>query len=185
MKNRAAWIVLTIALLLLAVPFALAEDKAADKAIFVMPEHLIEIGPEAFLNTGARGVVLTEQVERVGERAFARMEDLSAIYIPASTTYIAEDAFQGVDGLTILGRFDSYAHRWAREHGYRFISVELWINDSDAGRRAPRRTDPAVLDASLRGTDDELPEAARGPDEGTSLRPQERAELHPIDYRFP
>ncbi len=79
----------------------------------VLPASLKEIRAEAFLNDPAiEKVVVPEGTEKIGSRAFAE-SGLKEIEIPESVTYIADDAFEGCEGLEASVHRGSYAHEWA------------------------------------------------------------------------
>ena len=79
----------------------------------VLPASLKEIRTEAFLNDQAiEKVVVPEGAEKIGSRAFAD-SGLKEIEIPESVTYIADDAFEGCEGLEASVHRGSYAHEWA------------------------------------------------------------------------
>jgi len=98
-----------------------AFPPAAD---FVLPASLTAIGEEAFAGGAFTRVQLSEGVTAIGSRAFADCPQLAYIYIPAATDTIAEDAFAGVDGLTILGHSESYAALYALLSGIAFAAVD-------------------------------------------------------------
>ena len=92
-------------------------------AVLTMPAALQIIDEEAFYgSTSVDRVVLSNKVTEIRSRAFAN-STLSEINLPASITYIAEDAFDGPDKVTVSATEGSYAYRWAVEHGY--ISEEI------------------------------------------------------------
>ena len=87
---------------------------------FTAPTDLTEIGEEAFAGIAAAAVKLDEDVTAIGSRAFANCLKLCAIYIPAATKTIADDAFTGVKYLVILGEAGSAAETFAKTHGFDF-----------------------------------------------------------------
>ena len=91
---------------------------------FILPASLTTIETEAFAGGAFTCVQLPEVTTVIGSRAFAGCPNLSYIYIPGATETIAEDAFSGVSGLTILGRSDSYAKTYAQQNGILFVAVE-------------------------------------------------------------
>ena len=74
----------------------------------------------------AKEKVRREELQGINtlKRAFADCGNLRDIYIPESTVKIAEDAFEGVSGLTIHGKEGSYAEFYAEKHHYAFIPTE-------------------------------------------------------------
>ena len=91
---------------------------------FILPAFLTSIEDETFCENAFRCVKLVEGIESIGIRAFANCPQLQYIYIPAGCTDIAEDAFDGVSGLTIIGVEGSYAETYAYTYGFGFESVD-------------------------------------------------------------
>ena len=58
-----------------------------------------------------------------GSAAF-KGSSLAYIFIPATAVSIAEDAFEGCEGLVIVGMAGSYAQEYAQAHGFTFIAQE-------------------------------------------------------------
>lgn len=152
---------------------------------FSMPAYLISIGDEAFESTAAESVVLADSLVRIGQRAFAESRRMKTIVIPESVAYIGDQAFAGIDGLTVQGVEDSYASQWAKAHGISFAAVDSvpsWV-------KVLEKLLGGGLFASL-GYICVFPKIIlwrrrRIPDVWRSMRPQDRPELYPIDYRFP
>ena len=95
-----------------------------EKPAIVTPFNLSEISDEAFAGDAAFAAVqLQRNVKKIGSKAFATCVKLCAIYIPEETTEIADDAFDGVTGLIILGKAGSDAETFAKGHGFDFRAV--------------------------------------------------------------
>ena len=90
---------------------------------FVLPFSLKKIEDEAFEGGVFTFAKLSYNVAMIGSRAFADCPNLKYIYIPAATKTITADAFDGVEGLTILGASGSTAETFATAHGYTFIAI--------------------------------------------------------------
>ena len=60
-------------------------------------------------------------VARIESEAFANIPDDSVVYIHDNVTFIADDAFKGVNGLVICGKSDSQAETFATDKGYTFV----------------------------------------------------------------
>ena len=84
-----------------------------DEPDLLLPADLKTIEEEAFAGTEFKVVKCPEGLEEIRTRAFAACTQLRQIYIPASTETIAEDAFEGCVGLTIIGKEGSAAERFA------------------------------------------------------------------------
>lgn len=159
--------------------------QADTASVFVLPAALRTIEDEAFTGTAAAEVILPDSLAVIGERAFAGNRRLSLVSIPASVESIAEHAFEGSADLTIRGERDSYAAQWAREHDIAFRQAE----SVPAGLKKLGRLLGGDFFISLCSTlvcpCVSLRRRRRIVDAWRSMRPQDRSELYPIDYRFP
>ena len=105
-------------LILLFIPALPGISYADDGKVLTLPENLTVIAKEAFCgDTSIQKVVLQEGVTSIQSRAFADCS-LLEIQLPASLTYIAEDAFEDTDLQTFTAPKGSYAYTWGREHKY-------------------------------------------------------------------
>jgi hypothetical protein len=122
---------------------------------------------------------------QIEDEAFADNFALREIWIPASVLYIADNAFEGCNEITILAEADSYAAEWAREHDMAFTPVAESAAEREnlskllAGELAILLSFVSVSPVQLIRLRRRAWNAMR------SMRPQDRAELNPIDYRFP
>ena len=187
MTRRLALVLALIYALWLA-PSVLAESDASvilkDDSVFAFPSSLRIIEDSAFAGTAVKIVILPSGLEYIGRGVFASAHRLKAVYIPKSTVYIGEDAFAGSKQVTIHGVAGSYAQDWARKYHIPFSLDDIW---TDTHRESERIGSQLTL--AWRGITVN-PEMKTGhTDQGRNreicMRPQERAELHPIDYRFP
>lgn len=91
------------------------------------------IGEGAFYNNYLLGgITIGEGVERIESKAFAKCEYEGSIYLPASLTYIALDAFD--KEVTYVVEKGSYAERWVRDNAFTYtINGEEqnldWLNN--------------------------------------------------------
>lgn len=85
-----------------------------------LPSALRTIEAEAFSGGVFTHVFLGEKVTSIGSRAFSSCASLVYIYIPASVTNIAADAFTGSDNVVIHCTMGSPAHHYAIEHEMAF-----------------------------------------------------------------
>ncbi len=87
----------------------------------ILPAGLRELEDEALAGTPFHVVRLPEGMTRIGSRVFDGCPALIAVYVPASVTDIAADAFEGSpDAVVIVGSADSAAQRFAATHGITF-----------------------------------------------------------------
>ena len=90
----------------------------------VLPASLRVIGDEAFSGCGFVCVQLGEGMQAIGALAFADSSALRTVYIPQSVTKIADNAFQGVEALTVCGVPSSTAETFAQSHGFSFVPTD-------------------------------------------------------------
>lgn len=88
-----------------------------------LPESLSVIEAEAFVGVSASIVILPDGCREIQSRAFADNPGLEYVYIPASVTSIAPDAFEGCPDV-IIAASGEYAHLFAQSRGITFVSVE-------------------------------------------------------------
>lgn len=63
-----------------------------------------EIGDNAFMGCSIQSIVISENVQSIGERAFSACGDLTDVFIPRSVTHIGKEAFKCYD----IGYGDGY-----------------------------------------------------------------------------
>ena len=78
-------------------------DPAYMRRALRLPAGLKAVGEEAFAGLPCTAVILPEGCRSIGSRAFADCPALAYVFIPASVTEIAEDAFAG-DPLLVIDR---------------------------------------------------------------------------------
>ena len=88
-----------------------------------LPEQTVSIGEEAFAGTAYTHLYLGDRVASIGSGAFRNCAKLEYIYIPASVTSIAPDAFDGCDRVTIGCDFGSTAWSYAQRYGFDYRAV--------------------------------------------------------------
>ena len=67
-------------------------------------------------------LILPASLNEIQSEAFAG-GTFRSVYIPESVHYIDDSAFDGIDGLTIYGHYDTEAYYFADRHGILFIAV--------------------------------------------------------------
>ena len=100
---------------------ALGGIAHAELKNLVLPAGLKIIGEEAFMNDiSLDKVIVPEGVTQIQEKAFANSTVIE-VDLPASITYIADNAFDGCDGLMISAPADSYAQKWVNSKGFKSL----------------------------------------------------------------
>lgn len=103
-----------VLLIVFIAPFALAEGVA-------FPSNLKIIEKQAFCgNTLCERLDLPEGVEQIRSQAFA-YSGASKVYLPASLSFIAPDAFEGCSETVFVVRPDTLAHEWCIMQGVSHI----------------------------------------------------------------
>lgn len=187
MKKTVIYFLLVIVFSVLSpVSFAEADEHHnLRKSVFIMPASLETVEDEAFEGTAVKTIVFRDGLISIGDYAFENASNLTDVYIPSTIEYIGKNAFFSNKRLTIHGVIGSLAEKWAKEHEIPFMPSNIW-NVLDESKIAGKA---GVISA---GRYHQLVESSkinhlhgRTEDEGNSLRPQDRPELNPIDYRFP
>lgn len=89
-----------------------------------IPDGITNIGEKTFLGcSNFESLSIPNSVTSIGELAFAGCSNLERINIPNSVTSIDEFAFFGCSNLTIKCHDGSFAHRYAKENGIRFVLI--------------------------------------------------------------
>lgn len=186
--KRYAMALLLMAIIFMLLPFSLAEaekNENAREAVFILPASLIEIEEEAFSGTGPQTVVFPEGFQRIGDRAFEGAHRLTDVYIPSTARYIADFAFPRTAHFTVHGVHGSYAEEWAEKHRIPFAADDTGHAAVRSGKDTYSRGVLISRRAAAICPEKMITVHERGEGEGKSKRPQDRAELNPIDYSFP
>ncbi len=106
-----------ILLLALIAAVALCVSAPAENTL-LLPAGLEIVGERAFYSSvSLESVTVPEGAQEIRAGAFA-YSSLSEITLPSSLTYIADDAFEGCESLTVSAPEGSYAYEWAVNKGY-------------------------------------------------------------------
>ena len=70
----------------------------------ILPEALTRIEEEAFSDTNCQALVLSENCESIGSRAFANCRQLVCVLVSSEDVEIAEDAFEGCGDVSVVQR---------------------------------------------------------------------------------
>ncbi|MBE5806757.1 MAG: hypothetical protein E7317_00235 [Clostridiales bacterium] len=96
--------------------------NALPAADFVLPAKLTTIQTEAFRGGAMTMVICPNTLKSIGAKAFMNCTKLKGIYIPASVTSIAPDAFSGCSGFTIYAPSGSVAEVFAENKDYDYVA---------------------------------------------------------------
>lgn len=152
---------------------------------FVLPSSILIVDEEAFAGTPVETVVFPDGFSTLRDRAFSSAAKLRLVYLPGSVCEIGTDAFPVNAQLAIHGVEKSFAQTWADENGIKFVTDDIWTrSQTPEGFRVEGLL---ALSFILCPIEDEcLKRLLRKVGEFLrSMRPQDRPELNPIDYRFP
>ena len=106
----------------------------------IMPSTLKVIEHNAFENCPHLSIVtLNDGLERIESYAFSYSTALLPITLPASLTYIADDAFSG--NVTFKVAAESYAEQWCQKNGRTYITIGSAVTPS------PEPEEPVTLPA--------------------------------------
>jgi len=161
------------------------EPNIGNRDIFLFPAYLEEIGEDAFAGTAVRILVLREKLAHIGNGAFSDTAFLTDIFIPPSVEYIGELAFPENKAYVVHGRMGSFAHRWAEEHQVCFVESNIWDMILPKGENVSPAEYPFKRNMHDINSDLLIRYSGGGVNKHRSMRPQDRPELYPIDYRFP
>lgn len=164
--------------------FAYANRAGPDfnESTFILPPSLQYVDEEAFAGTSVKTVVFQDGLLQILNDAFAHSEYLENIYIPSTVTLIADSAIPQGRGIVIHGVEGSYADNWASEHRFAFVGCDIW-SSTYSGKAFVNRQLQCLFWIAVFMTVLKLVGVAQNIFK--SMRPQDRPELYPINYRFP
>ena len=163
------------------------ESSSKHRVSLVLPESLVAIEEEAFEGIAAEVVVFENSLLIIEDRAFADIPALEDVYVGRSVEYIAETAFSENDGLTIHGFKGSYAEDWAKRKKIPFSPLFPDYYFSTNRIQADKEVKAEYISVFLKKKQSAQRSLAVKREKNTmiSMRPQDREELHAIEYRFP
>lgn len=98
--------------------------SALAEGMLVLPAEISAIRAEAFMgDESMTEAVIPEGARAIGERAFA-YSALTSVTLPATLTEIADNAFEGCDGLTATVSGGSYAHQYCVDNNINYRLLE-------------------------------------------------------------
>ena len=104
---------------------------SALKDVNLQDTVVTEIKANTFLNSGIEDIELPETCTKIGHNAFAQCLSLGRIKIPATVTEIADTAFKGSENAVIECYNNSYAMRYAIDHGIDYDVIDPLKGDFD------------------------------------------------------
>ena len=91
-----------------------------------LPSGMTEVEEEAFADVSTlESVVVPETVTAICSKAFANCE-LTYVTVYNSVSYIADDAFDGNDGMIACVNAGSYAYTWFLNKGYSIMPLDVY-----------------------------------------------------------
>ena len=96
--------------------FAVHSNNAAQ-----LPKALTRIDEQAFMNSIIEEFRLPDGITSIGSRAFSGCSTL-LVCVPDSVDDIADDAFADSATICIVCEKDSYAERYAKMHGVKYVT---------------------------------------------------------------
>lgn len=148
-----------------------------------LPASLLVVEDEAFAETAFKTVIFESKAVSVGKRAFSGNTALQDAYLPASVQFIGAEAFPA--GLTIHGKAESFSREWAEANAFLFRSEDIW-NPWALVQTIHMEFVLLLICATIYPDLESFVSLCRRVwSHIRSMRPQDRPELNPIDYRFP
>lgn len=158
------------------------DDVVINEQVAMFPRNLRIVEQEAFAGTSLNKIIFEYGLLKIESKAFSDIDTLREVFIPESTEYIGYQAFY--IKAVLYGVHDSYVEEWASENCYRFIVEDIWSHDSSTQRVSLELLWIFICFACP--SDHNVVHIKRRIYEFVkSMRPQDRSELYPINYRFP
>ncbi len=147
------------------------------------PTSLKQIGDEAFAGTSINSINFNKGLNYIGNSAFRNVNGLHNVILPECLQYIGNQAFPQIT--VIHGVEGSYAESWAKKNGYQFV-VDVVSSDKVVNPEIHAELFLVLMGFVIPVDDERMCVLSRRIREVVkSMRPQDRAELYPINYRFP
>ena len=149
------------------------------------PKSLQIIGEEAFSGTALKIVIFDDELLFIGKLAFDGNYNLSCVYIPESVSYIGDSAIPNNTDLVINGIADSYVQKWAKANRIDFTVNDIWSGTQLSNVIQSNKRLLVYLIICFAALETYLRAFWKIKKRFVSMRPQDRPELYPINYRFP
>lgn len=91
---------------------------------FTLPDDLTTVGAQAFVGADIESVVAGDNLQTIGDRAFADCASLKKVSLGSSVQSIADNAFENCTGVTFVCPEGSYVDSYARSHGFAVVNTE-------------------------------------------------------------
>lgn len=93
---------------------------------FRMGLDAYEVQEEAFAGCiSLYSAIMKRGIKTIGSRAFKGCTNLKSVKIPSNVTSIADDAFEGCNRAVFYCEKDSYAEKYAHEHGFTVKNMDM------------------------------------------------------------
>ena len=97
--------------------------------------NIYDFDEDSFNRSPVSKIVAAEGVDRILRDMVVCKTSIKCMEIPESVNYIDDDAFNGVQsGFYILGVPGSFAEKFAKEHGIKFVSNAFMYGDIDGDK---------------------------------------------------
>jgi len=185
----ARWIIILILIQFVTCPliacFSSNRTHASPKSIGRFPKSLLHIEEEAFEGTAFKTLIFEEGFLSAADRAFGGMTSLVDAYFPNTTEYIADSTFEQSSLKRIIGEEGTYIQKWAKQHNIEYEPDECYLT-LPFRLYISKEVLLSLLALFRLPPDVELKKRKNNFNKYIlSMRPQDRPELNPIDYRFP
>ena len=162
-----------------------AGTAAWPSSVSVFPNSLLYIEDEAFEGTAFQAVFLPDGFLGIGDRVFRDTPSLYMVFVPQTTTSIGADSFPRNRFFVLHGVKGSYASGWAKQQHLPFIP-DYWVAWLLLYRFIQTVcSDDATNTIQITALETGARSKGQSGHEDRSMRPQDRPELNPIDYKFP
>ncbi len=152
---------------------------------FTLPEGIQVIGEDAFAGTAIEEVTLPESVVRVEEGAFADTPELTEIHIEKpSNLFLGENTAFLDEPVTIRKPDADPGKAPGRMAGMSSPALPWNGNKTEEKKVSESERESSLKEENI-PRNGLVPERARKTEEGRSMRPQEREEIHPVECDFP
>lgn len=159
--------------------------EADTSRLVVLPASLERIEDSAFEGTAIETVIIPDSTESIGERAFANNKALKITCVPESVKHIGDNAFEDSFNVTIRGVKGSYAAAWAQMHNISFSQEEPTSAFITGLKKLLQGSILLSFGTGCISPSVQFWQRRKTKSWVKSMRPQDRPELYPINYKFP